>query len=405
MVRSNIFKIVLEILFLNLFLFPIYPENFEPLFIGLFFIFGIYYAAKKRIGILKASKNFISLLIVNTSLFTLLLISLLYSNNLDFGLEFIFRLLPLLIFPIVFFLLKDNKDIYRNKLFVRGKMLFYFSTLTLFLSIFIIFYFRGFVTENYFLNYSYRIIFQLGKYSMHPIYASILTLISLIFSISLFKIKGFKYLIILGNIILTINLFLLSRKSAIIIMCLLFLFFFFFNKKIKFRLKFFFSLIIAFLFTVTIKFIPDISNRFNDIYNLFDTSKSTSTNLRINLFNLSIDAIKEKPFLGYGIGDNKDVLSVLENQNDFFKGNYYNTHNQFLSFLISIGFLGLFIFVLFLYKNWKSAITGGYEQLSIIFLFIFFMFIENILERQSGVIYFSFFINYFSFYNAVNNLK
>lgn len=405
MVRPNILKIVPEILFLNLFLVPIYPENFEPLFVGLFFVSAVCYAVKKRIDILKTSKNFSSLLLVNTSLFILLLISLLYSNNIDFALESIFRLLPLLMFPIVFFLLKDNKDIYRNKLFIRGKMLFYFSTLILFLSIFIVFYCRGFVTENYFLNYSYRIIFQLGKYSMHPIYASILTLISLIFSISLFKIKGYKYVIILGNLILIINLFLLSRKSAIIMLCFLFVFFFFLNKKIKLRLKIFFSLIIAFLLIVTLMFIPDISNRFNDMYNLFDTSKSTSTNLRINLFNLSIDAIKEKPFLGYGIGDSKDVLSALENQNDFFKGNYYNTHNQFLSFLISTGFLGLFIFVLFLYKNWKSAITGGYEQLSIICLFLFFMFIENILERQSGVIYFSFFINYFSFYNEVNKLK
>jgi O-antigen ligase len=405
MVRLNNFKLVSEILFLNFFLFPIYPENFEPLFIGLFLVFAIYYALKKRICILKIGNNFTSLLIINTSLFVILLISLLYSNNLDFGLESIFRFLPLLIFPVGFFLLKDNKYIYRSKLFTIGKLLFYFSTLILFISIFLVFYYRGFVTENFFLNYSYRIIFQLGKFSMHPIYASIVTLIALIFSISLFKIKSYKYVIIFGNILLTINLFLLSRKSAIIIMCLLFLGFFLFNKKIKSNLKMFFSLFIALFLIVTIKFIPDISNRFNDLYSLLDANKSTSTNLRLNLINLSIDAIKEKPFLGYGIGDTKDVLSELEKQYDFFKGKYYNTHNQFLGFLISTGFLGLFIFLLFLFKNWKSAILGGYEQLSIIFLFVSFMFIENILERQNGVIFFSFFINYFSFYNEVNKSK
>ena len=398
-------KKVTEILFLNLFLLPIYPDNLKPSFIVLFLIATVYNTLNKETKTINSDSKITSLLIINSSVFILLLLSLMYSDNLVFGLKYIFRLLPLLLFPIAFFLLKDNKNIFSFKLFVKAKLCFYISTLTLFIAIFFIFYFRGVVTENYFLNYSYRIIYQLGLYSMHPIYASLITSISIIFSISLFKIKRYKLIVILGNILLVLNLILLSRKSAIIIMCILFFVFIILNKKIQIKIKALFVLIVLMLFFVTIKFIPDISNRFNDFYSVFDNTIASSTNLRLNLLNSSIDAIKEEPFLGYGIGDVKDVLSSVELKNNFFKGKYYNTHNQFLAFTFATGVFGLLIFILFLFTNLKVIALGSFEQLSIAILFVLFMFIENILDRQNGIIYFSIFINYFSFYNTINKVK
>ena len=394
-----------EIIFLNLFLFPIYPDNVKPTFVVLFFIIALYTMVKKRSIIFNSTSKFTNLLAINISVFLLLLISLIYSNNITFGLKYIFRSLPLFLFPIAFFFLKDSKSIFSFKLFLKVKLYFYISTLTLFIVIFFIFYFRGFVTENYFLNYSYRIIHQLGRYSMHPIYASLITSISIIFSISLFKIRKYKLLIIVGNILLILNLILLSRKSAIIIMSIFFLIFILFNKSIKIKIKFLFILLTLMLFVGIIKFIPDISNRFNDFVILFDNTKVSSTNLRLNLIDVSIDAIKEEPFLGYGIGDTKDILSNLENKNNFFKDKYYNTHNQYLNFMLATGFLGLLLFIVFLFKNLQMVALGSFEQLSIVLLFILLMFIENILDRQNGVIYFSIFINYFSFYNTINNVE
>jgi hypothetical protein len=128
----------------------------------------------------------------------------------------------------------------------------------------------------------------------------------------------------------------------------------------------------------------------------------SSSNLRLNLIDVSIDAIKEKPFFGYGIGDTKDILINLEHKNDFFNNKYYNTHNQYLNFMLATGFLGLLLFIIFLFKNLQLAILGSLEQFSIVLLFILLMFIENILDRQNGVIYFAIFINYFSFYNKIN---
>ena len=389
-ITSNKFA---EIVFLNLFLFPIYPDNVKPSFIALFFIIAVYDMVKKRNIFFNSTSKVTSLLLTNVSVFLLLLISLNYSINITYGLKYIFRSLPLFLFPIAFFFLKENKSIFSSKLFLKAKLYFYASTVILFIVIFVVFYFRGFVTKNYFLNYSYRIIHQLGYYSVHPIYASLITAISIIFSISLFKIKKYQLLIIFGNILLVLNLILLSRKSAIIIMGAFFLVFILFNKSIKVKIKAFILFITLVLIMGVVKFIPDISNRFNDFVVLFDYTNMSSSNLRLNLIDVSIDAIKEKPFFGYGIGDTKDILSNLEHKNDFFNNKYYNTHNQYLNFMLATGFLGLLLFIIFLFKNLQFAILGSLEQFSIVLLFILLMFIENILDRQNGVIYFAVFIN------------
>lgn len=399
-ITSNKF---VEIVFLNLFLFPIYPDNVKPSLVALFFITAVCAMVKKRNLFFNSTSKVTSLLLTNISVFLLLLISLNYSTNVTYGLKYIFRSLPLFLFPIAFFFLKENKSIFSSKLFLKAKLYFYVSTVILFIVIFVVFYFRGFVTENYFLNYSYRIIHQLGYYSMHPIYASLITAISIIFSISLFTKKKYQLLIIVGNTLLVLNLILLSRKSAIIIMGGFFLVFILFNKKIKVKIKVFILFITLVLIMGVVKFIPDISNRFNDFLVLFDYANVSSSNLRLNLIDVSIDAIKEKPFFGYGIGDTKDILSDLEHKNDFFNNKYYNTHNQYLNFMLATGFLGLLLFIVFLYKNLQLAVLGSLEQFSVVLLFILLMFIENILDRQNGVIYFAVFINYFSFYNKMNS--
>mgnify|MGYP000598547009 FL=1 len=382
-----------EILLLNLFLLPIYPDNFKPACIGIFAFFSLLF----HIKVVGFSIKFNNLFFINCSLFLVLLLSLFYTHNLKEGFSNIFRLLPLIIFPISFLSLKSNTTIFSNKTFIKGKLLFYCATLILFVCIFINFFLRGFVTENFFLNYSYRIIFQLGKYSMHPIYASLIASIALIFSINFYKFKKYRLLFLTGNIILVINLILLSRKSVLIFMSVFYILYLFLNTKFSKKLKFFSAVFFIILFITVVKLIPDISNRFNDFSSLSDSSKATSTNLRVRLTQLSLLAIKKEPLLGYGIGDVKDKLITLENQHQFFKNNYYNTHNQFLGITLSCGLLGLFIFLYFLYKNIKINFKDNKDNLIIIFIFVSLMFIENLLDRQNGIIYFSFFINYFSF--------
>lgn len=403
--NNNLPENTIKVLFLNLFLLPIYPDNVKPSLILLFFISAIIYAYKYKSTPSLSDYKHRRLLILNSSLFLVLFISLFYSDNLIFGLNYILRLTPLIIFPVSFFLLRSHKVLFTQNIFKKAKFLFYFSTLFLFIFIFILFYFRGFVTKNYFLNYSHRIVFQLGKYSIHPIYASLIISISLIFSISLIKIKKYKLFILIGNMLLICNLILLSRKSAIIIMSVFFLSYVFFNKKIQKKRKAMFILLFLLLGLSVIKFTPDIFNRFKDVNHLFENTKISSTNYRHYLANIAIKAIKEKPIFGYGVGDTRDVLSVLEQNNSVFKGKYYNSHNQFLGFTISAGFFGLLIFIIFLIINIKNSFMVSFEQFLVLCFFTLLMLIENLLDRQNGIIYFALLTNYFSTYNQLNFAK
>ncbi|MDG1508246.1 MAG: O-antigen ligase family protein [Flavobacteriaceae bacterium] len=268
------------------------------------------------------------------------------------------------------------------------------------------FYGKGYVTENYFLNYSHRITSQLGKYSIHPIYASIYAAIALIVSVNFIKKKKYFYLFIIGDILLLINLILLSRKSAILIMLVLLLLYLFFNKTIYFKWKIISLISVIMMSFLVVKFTPDISNRFRDLENIFkNNQQESSSNLRINIYKSSILAINENPILGYGIGDSKNILSLFEKKQKFLKGNYYNTHNQFLGYLISNGIVGLSFFLLILVKNFNIAASSSFEHISILLLFTFMMMIENVLDRQNGIILFSFLLNYFAFKNLINSAK
>ena len=392
---------LVKILFLNLFLLPIYPDNFKPSVLALFTLSAIIFFIKKD-RFFNLEKG-ISLLFINSLPFLISLLSLIYTNNISYAGNLIVRLLPLFLIPLSFYLLKSNKIIFTKKILVLSKWLFYLSTLLFFIAIFCYFFYKGFVTKNYFLNYSYRIIYQLGSYSIHPIYASIYVSIALIFSVSLFKEKKYKIFLCIGNIILALNLLLLSRKSAIFIMIILFFTYLFYNKIVKLRTKLIAVLSMLVLVVSIFKFTPDISNRFNDLTSFIkqDNNKSSS-NLRLNIYKTAIPLIKEKAVIGYGLGSGEEVLFKKEKENSYFKNKGYNSHNQFLGFALNTGLIGLIFFLFFLFKNFKLAFLNSFEHTAILFFFILLMFIENILDRQNGILFFSLFVNYFAFRITLN---
>jgi O-antigen ligase len=403
---NNLDQTLLKIFFLNIFLLPIYPDNLKPSMVALFLLSSIISVFKNRASGFFSKKKINTIFFINSSMFLVIFLGLFYSEDIDYGFKYLIRIIPFIVFPVCFLLLQKNKFIFSEKTLNTGKLLFYLSTLFFFLSIFMFFYGKGYVTENYFLNYSHRITSQLGKYSIHPIYASIYVAIALIVSVNFIKKKKYLYLFITGDILLLINLILLSRKSAILIMLVLLLLYLVFNKTIYFKWKIISLISVIMMSFLVVKFTPDISNRFRDLENIFkNNQQESSSNLRINIYKSSILAINENPILGYGIGDSKNILSLFEKKQKFLKGNYYNTHNQFLGYLISNGIVGLSFFLLILFKNFNIAASSSFEHLSILLLFTFMMMIENVLDRQNGIILFSFLLNYFSFKNLINSAK
>ncbi|RBQ31274.1 hypothetical protein CRU92_07350 [Arcobacter sp. FW59] len=90
----------------------------------------------------------------------------------------------------------------------------------------------------------------------------------------------------------------------------------------------------------------------------------TSWGLRAGFWIITYDALKEKPIFGYGLGDHKLTSNEMINKNEypnfskfvkkFLTSSHY--HNQYLMIAIEGGILGLFLFLLFIYKIYRLKI-------------------------------------------------
>lgn len=119
---------------------------------------------------------------------------------------------------------------------------------------------------------------------------------------------------------------------------------------------------------------------------------------RIEAWKISVKAIKEQPWLGTGTGDVKDVfLQTLNKEESPIRGILIRSHNQYLSFGMAFGIVGLTIILFsFLYPLFKLPKR---HILYYIFLLIFMisMFTDDPLERQDGVCFFAVFNSLFLF--------
>lgn len=399
-------KIILNTWIFWLFLFSIsilLPLNFRNIPFIFFIITSFFYLNKPR-----RIKNptQLKILIVNSLYFIVMAISTLQSDNLSESFTNLLSISPLIIAPVMFYSIHSRLAINLNFITRHLYTSFFLSTVLFFLFLIIHNYFQGYITETYFLHFPERINIDYGKYSIHPLYASIFVIISLIFSIPIHeksKTKSTKLFVLLSAIFLIVILLLLSRKSAILITCLIFTVSFFKRGKGKHITYFFIALII---FSLLIYIIDPLWLRFSELIDTIlqlNQSSTGSTYTRINIFNCSFDAIKNAPFFGYGIGDVKEVLTACFLEN---KSAYYNTHNQFLGAWLSAGFFGITSLIVMFFYGFRSAIKhGNLIHTFILFLFLSMALVENILERQDGILLFSFFINFFIFIETTNSSK
>jgi O-antigen ligase len=248
-----------------------------------------------------------------------------------------------------------------------------------------------------------------GKYSMHPIYMSLYVSIAMIFSVPLIEQtqkKKHQTLIIIAALFLALVLLMLARKGPIIVTFLIFTFYSFKQRRhLKYNLLLGLALTLSLLIVYNIE---SLRERFLELWSAIFNNNNIlfgSTSMRIHIFDCAFENIIRQPLFGYGIGDVKITLDhcFFEN-NNIFKGKYYNSHNQYLSSWLASGIFGLFSLIVTLFYNLKNALVNkNFVSISIIILFIIVMFTENILERQDGVILFSFFINFFAFTSVNKN--
>lgn len=331
-------------------------------------------------------------------------IGVLYSNNKEAALFDLEVKLSLCILPLFFIAIPYNKVVFIQSLkaFIEGCMV---AILICILHASYIYFYTQQISSFFYTELSYF---------HHPSYASLYAMFAIVLlaesffddSLALFNEK--KSFILIGCLFVFI-LFLFSKIAVILSGILIFYYLFRWylsNKKSLFKLIW--IGIALFLFTAIVIKSEVISNRVKEFANsvVFSNHDDVGgTSLRSFVWKASVTLISEKPFVGYGNGDAKEVLLAYYDTHDIkIAGEKkLNAHNQFFQTALSLGSFAALFLLIILFSYTRLAVQNN----NIIYIFflglVFFNFlVESMLETQAGVVFISF-VNSLLFWHNQNN--
>lgn len=336
--------------------------------------------------------------------YALFCFGLLYTDNISVGLNNLEKKLSLLILPIV---IGTSKYYSKN---LQQSVLFCFVLTCLMATLICL----GDATrEAFFTNDSVHFLHEeltslidfhppyFGMYITFSIFIILVYLVThqntlnrtQVFFILILTIHFFIFLILLSARTVTLFLFLFALVAGLVLS----------YKKKRLNLGITINVI---LIAVTILIISNsayLSDRIirpltSDIYAI-DGGRETGLSIRLVKWKCSLEGLNDYPFLGTGTGDAIDYLVKCYEKENFW-GMYpqyrFNSHNQFLETALTLGIIGLslllILVVLPFYNGWRSK---NYHVILFVTLFCFCCLTESILERQWGVVFFTFFASLF----------
>jgi O-antigen ligase len=256
---------------------------------------------------------------------------------------------------------------------------------------------------------------QLPTYEMldlllHPSYLAMYSNLALASCYFLFNRKDLsrmeKGLLQIAFFILSVTVLLSLSKTGLLTWILLIAGMIFYNL-IIIKKQYIGSLLLV-LFGVALMItayytVPQVKNRFYYAFsalidtkaNDVDQSTTESTQVRMLIWQQSIEIIKENPLFGTGTGDIKDELYLKYEQSGMQGAldNKLNVHNQYLQIFATLGLLGgILLFVsAFIWPFISAFKQKNKYYLAFLLIFSINILFESMLEKQDGVIFYAFF--------------
>jgi O-antigen ligase len=344
--------------------------------------------------------------------YLILLLGLLWTKDISFGLLKLENKLTFLLFPILFQICKFNITFEQvvNVLFISILLSLVSSNILAFIN-----------TENLSSDPKWNLFEKLSNsksfcWNMHRSYfaAYCNVLVVLMFQkLKFMKNKKNKFISIFGIIIGSLGVIQSLSKINILILFLLFAVFLviFIVKKLKFREIVIFSSLYFFSLFLTFQN-KAIKYRFSEIRDstsVIKYEKNTSLQssaVRIIMWYTSWEVWKESFLFGTGTGDYNSELT----SRNFIKGNYgvaheqLNSHNQFLNTGVQLGAIGVFVLFMLFISSIRGNLMSSWRVLILIVFFFNFL-VESFLETQSGVVLFCILILLFFTPKSMNDLN
>ncbi len=126
----------------------------------------------------------------------------------------------------------------------------------------------------------------------------------------------------------------------------------------------------------------------------FESITGSNDATRAERWACALELIKERPWLGYGTGDEKSRLFEKYEKYKLTNSqlNNFDAHNQYFAFMIKSGIPGLAAFlILLLFSGWSAIKKRSFHHLCLLFIIAISALTENVLESNKGILFFAFF--------------
>ncbi|WP_298499214.1 O-antigen ligase [uncultured Algibacter sp.] len=382
--------------------------------LGLMFAFFIFYIIIKK----PSSKNLIqdiNWIILFSVLFLIYALSLFYSENMDVGLNQVYRKSPMLLLTIFVFILR--RKIKKNTIFSAMKMYGYSVTFVCITSIILAVYNCYDYKPDILLHCASDQNLASVFISYHKLYLSLYVTIAIFFVVysvfygsskfKLFSINSIQLLV------LFITLVLLGGRNSLLVSTLIVIgipsFYWLKNKKIKNFV--FFSSTILILVITSVYFNPKLLEKTKEAFNFGNqysiSKKWGGVAVRKIIWENSYNTFKKNLIIGVGAGDVQDELNKsyeIHAETNALNQGTYNAHNDILQIAITTGVLGIFTYLFSLiYIFYISFNKQNYIHCIFVILFFISGLTESLLERDMGIRVYSFFtILLFIFNTQIN---
>jgi len=245
--------------------------------------------------------------------------------------------------------------------------------------------------------------------NIHAGYLSLYISLSLLYLVKVLVTRpsaSIKITVAVSMVILIAGLFFLASRNTLIATVLIIFFIvplFLYEKKTKYFIVISIFLGVSFFAFSEINY---LNTRFSSglITDIRMDNKSEynyeGAEPRIKRWKGALELISKSPLFGYGTGDEITMLKTKYVEHELFVSylESFNAHNQYLSYALKNGIIGLMIFLAaFIYYVWLSLKNRSYIYFSFLLLLLIGFFTENILDANKGIFFFAFFNTIFGY--------
>lgn len=385
--------------------FPLMPYGIISITTIVFVITTIIFYRKNLLTNVKNGN--VKSVLINTFFFFLIACTYLYSEDKEIALNELRKTLNFLIFPItllLFFPKLDQSKINKvfNSFVVSNALLLTYITITI-----VIYCFSNLHLRSFF-SFPFREIIMGKTYlDLHPTYLCLWFAFSMFYIILRFKKKWGKLkktLMLSLALMFFCLIFLMAARTILVAVVINTIILIFYNKIFIRNTKLLVSVSVILLgVLVFLKNTDVIKYRLSkelEIANIKPPKGRTpkSISIRYGIYSCDYTLFKNKPFLGYGVGDVQTKLNDCYRSfnTSIYKKIKLDSHNYFFYLVLSGGILTLFSFLGMFLNNLATSISKkDFAFFSFLLLIFITCFTENVLTRVHGNFFFSLYSSVF----------